>query len=55
VSDWFEVTGCQNVAHDRPPLGTHNLQPTFWRFFPSYELDFRFGTSTYGGRKSLTL
>ncbi|KAG0602902.1 hypothetical protein M758_10G050000 [Ceratodon purpureus] len=52
VLDWFEVTGTQNIVHNRPSIGTHDLLPTFWRFFPIYELDFGFGKPTYGGRNS---
>ncbi|KAG0567714.1 hypothetical protein KC19_7G155100 [Ceratodon purpureus] len=52
VVDYVEVTGASNLAWSRPRITTHDLQPTFWRFFPIYELDFGFGTPTYGGRNS---
>lgn len=52
VVDYIEVTGASNLAWSRQRITTHNLQPTFWRFFPIYELDFGFGVPTYGGRNS---
>lgn len=52
VLDWFEVTGTENVVHHRPAMETHDLQPTFWRFLPVYELEFGFGTPRFGGRNS---
>ncbi|KAG0569660.1 hypothetical protein KC19_6G105700 [Ceratodon purpureus] len=51
--DYVEVTGASNLAWFRPKqFTTHDLNPTFWRFFPLYELDFGFGKPTYGGRNS---
>lgn len=52
VVDYIELKGASNLAWSRPRITTHDLQPTFWRFFPLYELDFGFGTPTYGGRNS---
>lgn len=55
IVDFIHVTGAEKLAWDRPHLATHDLQPTFWRFFPIYELDFGFGVPSYGGRNSPTL
>lgn len=55
ILDYIHVTGPSNLAWDRPNLATHDLQPTFWRFFPIYELDFGFGVPSFGGRNSATL
>ena len=53
IVDYIEVTGASNIAWSRPgTFTTHELQPTFWRFFPIYELDFGFGRPEYGGRNS---
>jgi len=55
IVDFVHVTGASNLAWERPNLATHDVQPTFWRFFPIYELDFGFGIPSYGGRNSPVL
>lgn len=52
IVDFVHVTGALNLTWERPNLSTHDVQPTFWRFFPIYELDFGFGIPRYGGRNS---